>query len=71
MNKISKIINLKKHPINDLIKFSTICKKEIQNNSILVLKNFLNFSALENLQIEAKEIAPKKLFIVLRNIQYY
>ena len=47
MNKISKIINLKKHPINDLKNYATKCKKEIQKNSILVLRDFLNSSALE------------------------
>ena len=30
MNNIFKIINIKKHPINDLKKFAPKCKKEIQ-----------------------------------------
>ena len=62
MNKISKIINLSKHPINDLIKFSTLCKNEIQKNSILVLKDFLNSSALENLQKESKTLHQKAFY---------
>ena len=56
MNKISKIINLKKHPIKDLKNFATKCKKEIQKNSILVLRDFLNSSALETLQKESKKL---------------
>jgi len=70
MNKISKIINLKKHPINDLKNFAPKCKKEIQKNSILVLRDFLNSSALENLQKESKTL-HKKLFIVHKNILFY
>ena len=62
MNKISKIINLKKHPINDLKKFARKCKKEIQKNSILVLRDFLKSSALENLQKESKTLHQKAFY---------
>ena len=40
MNDIKKIINYKKHPI-DNPKYVILCKNEIEKNSILVLKNFL------------------------------
>ena len=62
MNKISKIINLKKHPINDLKNFAHKCKKEIQKNSILVLRDFLNSSALEHLQKESKTLHQKAFY---------
>ena len=41
MNNIANIINIKKHPINDLNNFALECKKEIQKKSILILKDFL------------------------------
>ena len=62
MNKISKIINIKKHPINDLKNFAHKCKKEIQKNSILVLRDFLNSSALEHLQKESKTLHQKAFY---------
>ena len=62
MNKISKIINLNKHPINDLENYASKCKKEIQKNSILILKEFLNLSTLIKLQEEAKLLFTKAFY---------
>ncbi len=62
MNKIYKIINIKKHPINDLKNFAPKCKKEIQKKSILVLRNFINSTTLKNLQKESKILQQKAFY---------
>ena len=62
MNNISKIINLKKYPINDLERFALKCKVKLQKNSILVLREFLNPSILINLQQESKKLHSKAFY---------
>ena len=62
MNNISKIINLRKYPINDLENFALKCNKKLRKNSILVLKEFLNPSTLLNLQNESKILHSKAFY---------
>ncbi len=52
MNNLEKIINIKKHPINDK-KYIKKCNIQIQKNSILILKSFLNQDCLNELIEEA------------------
>ena len=55
MNNLEQIVNIKKHPINSdnyIIK----CKKQIQEKSILILKNFLNKDCLSELINEALKL---------------
>ena len=62
MIKIEKIINIKKYPINDLENFGLKCKNIIRKNSILLLENFLNPSALKNIQKESKKLHSKAFY---------
>ena len=53
MNNIHKIVNLKKHPIINSIKYINECYYKLKNKSVLQLDNFLTLEVLEALQKEA------------------
>jgi len=61
MSVLSNIINYNDHPLNDP-KYIKLCKKEIINNSILVLKNFLTKDCLDELILEAKKLENKAFY---------
>ena len=61
MNNINSIINLKKYPINNKI-FIKNCKIDLQNKSVLILKNFLKRDALKNILIEAHKLEDKAFY---------
>ena len=48
MNKLEEIVNTDQHPINNE-EYIKKCKKQIQKNSILILKSFLNKNCLNEL----------------------
>ncbi len=52
MNNIDEIINIEKHPIKNL-QYIKNCNKQIQENSILIMHNFLNKDCLDELIKEA------------------
>ena len=62
MDNLQNIIDLKQHPINDLNSYTMQCKKELQENSILILKNFLKPEALVKLKLEAKALQEKAFY---------
>ena len=61
MNNINSIINLIKHPIND-IKYINKCNSLIKKNSLLVLENFLSDKSLKNILNEAKQLEDKAFY---------
>ena len=62
MNDLQNIINLEQHPINDLNSYTMECKKKLQKNSILVLKNFIKLEALAKLKLETKALQDKVFY---------
>ena len=61
MSDLRKIINYNNHPLDDP-KYVSLCKKQIVDNSILVLKNFLNKDCLDELILEAKKLENKAFY---------
>ena len=62
MDNLQNIIDLKQHPINDFNSYTMQCKKKLQENSILILKNFLKPEALVKLKLEAKALQEKAFY---------
>ena len=61
MSDLRKIINYNNHPLDDP-KYVSLCKKQIVDNSILVLKNFLTKDCLDELILEAKKLENKAFY---------
>ena len=61
MNSINSIIDLNKHPINDL-NYIQKCNSLIKKNSLLVLENFLLDKSLKNILNEAKKLENKAYY---------
>ena len=61
MNSINSIIDLNKHPINDL-NYIQKCNSLIKKNSLLVLENFLLDNSLKNILNEAKQLEGKAFY---------
>ena len=61
MNSINSIIDLNKHPINDL-NYIQKCNSLIKKNSLLVLENFLLDKSLNNILNEAKQLEGKAFY---------
>ena len=61
MHDLRKIINYNKHPL-DNPNYVYLCKKEILENSILVLKNFLTKECLDELILEAKKLEKNAFY---------
>ena len=61
MSDLKKIINYNNHPLDDP-KYVSLCKKQIVDNSILVLKNFLTKDCLDELILEAKKLENKAFY---------
>ncbi len=61
MNNLEEIVNITKHPIdnNDYI---NKCNKQIQENSILIMNNFLNINCLNELIEEALRLQHKAFY---------
>ena len=59
MNDLKNIIDFQLHPINDLDSYLKDCKRDLQKNVILVLKNFLTKETLFELQREAQKLHGK------------
>ena len=62
MNEIYKIVNLNEHPIMDSKKYIKLCHKQLINNSILQLNNFLTPKALSRIQKEAIKLHKKAYY---------
>ena len=62
MNDLKNIIDFQLHPINDLDSYLKDCKRELQKNAILVLKNFLTKETLFELQREAQKLHGKAYY---------
>ncbi len=61
MINFKNIINIKDHPLEDL-NYIKLCKTEITNSSILVLKNFLSEKTLKELVNEALAVEDKAFY---------
>jgi len=56
------IVDTQRHPIEDLDSYAVRCRSELQNNSILILENFLTKKALVELQREARSLHHKAFY---------
>ena len=61
MDNIQNIINIEKHPINN-IEYVISCNKQIRENSILIMKNFLNDDCLQELKSEALRLENQAFY---------
>ena len=61
MDILEEIVNIQQHPINNK-EYIKKCKKEIQENSILILNNFLNNNCLNKLIDEALQLEDKAFY---------
>ena len=61
MNTINSIVNLNKHPIND-IDYIKSCNSLIKENSLLVLENFLSKKSLDIILNEAKILEDQAFY---------
>ena len=61
MNELEEIVNIQQHPINNE-EYINKCKKQIQENSILILNNFLNNNCLNKLIDEALQLEDKAFY---------
>ena len=61
MNNLEEIVNIYQHPINNE-EYIKKCKKEIEENSILILKNFLNKNCLNELIDEALKLEDQAFY---------
>ena len=62
MNALQNIVNFQLHPINDLGSYLKDCRRELQENAVLVLKNFLAKEPLSELQREAQKLHSKAYY---------
>jgi hypothetical protein len=62
MNALQNIVNFQLHPINDLNTYAKNCRRELQENAVLVLKNFLAKEPLSELQREAQKLHSKAFY---------
>ena len=61
MNNLKELVNIEKHPIND-INYIDHCNSEIKKNSILILKNFLSKKCLDELVNEALSLENQAFY---------
>ncbi len=61
MNNLEKIVNIEKHPISNQ-EYIIECKRQIQEKSILILKNFLNKDCLIELINEALKLEDQAFY---------
>jgi hypothetical protein len=62
MDYEKNIINIKRHPIDDLNGYAIHCRENLKKNSILILNKFLSKNALIELQKEAKYLQDKAFY---------
>ena len=62
MDNAQDIIDIKRHPIDNLNEYAMRCRSDLQENSILILNKFLTKEALLSLQQEAKTLQNKAKF---------
>ena len=62
MDDWQDIIDVQRHPIDDINSYALRCKETLQNNFILILKNFLTKKALDELQREARSLHDKAFY---------
>ena len=56
------IIDMTRHPIDDLNGYAIHCREDLKKNSILILNKFLTKDALLELQKEAKSLQDKAFY---------
>ena len=61
MNNLEEIVNIEKHPINKE-EYVRYCNKQIQENSILIMNNFLNKDCLNELIDEALKLQDSAFY---------
>ena len=61
MDNLTNIINIEKHPINNE-QYIKNCNKQIKENSILIMKDFLNQNCLNELINEALKLENKAFY---------
>ena len=61
MTNLAQIINYNEHPLDNPT-YILACKNEIANQSILILKNFLNKNCLKELIFEAQDLENKAFY---------
>ena len=61
MNNLEEIVNIEKHPINTE-EYVRYCNKQIQENSILIMNNFLNKDCLNELIDEALKLQDRAFY---------
>ena len=62
MISLDKIVNLKKHPINQSKDYIKYCSNKLTKYSILQLDDFLTAEALKILQIESENLHNKAFY---------
>ena len=62
MDNWQGIIDVQRHPIDDIKSYAVRCRSELQKNSILILNNFLTSDALVKLQREARSLHDKAFY---------
>jgi len=62
MDNTQDIIDIKRHPIDNLNEYAMRCRSDLQENSILILNKFLKKEALSTLQQEAKSLQNKAFY---------
>ena len=62
MHSINEIVNLNLHPINTSADYLNKCKKELNDNSVLLLENFLLPISLKKIQNEAHLLHSKAYY---------
>ncbi len=62
MDNWQDIIDVQRHPIDDINSYAVRCRSELQKNSILILNNFLTSDALVKLQREARSLHDKAFY---------
>jgi hypothetical protein len=62
MHNWQEIIDGQHHPIDDINSYATLCRSELQKNSILVLNQFLTHETLLELQHEANALHEKAYY---------
>ena len=62
MDNAQNIIDIKRHPIDNLDEYAIRCRNKLLKNSILILNNFLTKEALIVLQQEAKALQNKAFY---------
>jgi hypothetical protein len=62
MDSGKRIIDIKRHPIDDLNGYAIHCREDLKKKSILILNKFLNKNALLELQKEAKSLQDRAFY---------